>query len=68
VLAECQPVYETLPGWKSDISGMRSLDEFPQQARSYLERIEALTETPVDIISVGPGREETIVIKNILAG
>jgi adenylosuccinate synthase len=68
VLAECQPVYETLPGWKSDISGMRSLDEFPQQARSYLERIEALTETPVDIISVGPGREETIIIKNILAG
>jgi adenylosuccinate synthase len=66
VLAACQPVYETLPGWRTDISGIRSLDELPEQARSYLKRIEALTETPVDIVSVGPGREETIVLNNIL--
>ncbi len=67
VLAECKPVYETMPGWKSDISGIRSLEELPEEARNYLRRIEELTETPVDIISVGPGREETIVLKNLLA-
>ncbi len=67
VLAECQPIYETLPGWKTDISGIRTYDELPEEARSYLKRIEELTATPVDIISVGPGREETIVLNNILA-
>jgi adenylosuccinate synthase len=67
VLAECRPIYETLPGWKGDISGIRSEDALPAEARSYLKRIEVLTETPVDIISVGPGREQTIVINNILA-
>ena len=67
VLADCQPVYETLPGWKTDISGIRSPDALPEQARSYIKRIEDLTETPVDIISVGPGREETIVVNNLMA-
>jgi adenylosuccinate synthase len=67
VLAECRPIYETLPGWKTDISAIRSEDALPPQARNYLKRIETLTETPVDIISVGPGREQTIVVKNILA-
>jgi adenylosuccinate synthase len=67
VLAECRPIYETLPGWKTDISGIRSLDQLPEQARSYIQRLETLVETPVDIISVGPGREETIVLNNLLA-
>ena len=67
MLAECKPIYETLPGWKGDISGIRVRGELPKEALNYLDRIEELTETPVDIISVGPGREETIVINNILA-
>ena len=67
VLAECVPVYETLPGWKTDISGIRAKEDLPPKALSYLERIEELTDTPIDIISVGPGRDQTIVTTNILA-
>ena len=67
VLGECRPIYETLPGWKIDISSLRAEEDLPEAARDYLKRIETLTETPIDIISVGPGREQTIVIKNLLA-
>ena len=67
VLAECRPVYETFPGWRTDISAIRSEEDLPREARDYLKRIETLTETPIDIISVGPGREQTIVLTNILA-
>ncbi len=67
VLAECRPVYETLPGWKTDISAIRAKEDLPPNALRYLERIEELTDTPIDIISVGPGRDQTIVINNILA-
>lgn len=65
ILAECNPVYETLPGWKQNISKIRRYDDLPQNTKNYLHRIEALTETKIDIISVGPGREETIVLNNI---
>jgi adenylosuccinate synthase len=64
VLGECKPVYEILPGWSQDISGMRRYEELPENTRGYLKRIEALTRTPVDIISVGPDREQTIVLSN----
>jgi len=64
LLSACQPVYETLPGWHADISSARSRDKLPLHARRYLERIEQLTETPIDIISVGPGRDQTIVMRN----
>ena len=64
ILAACQPIYETLPGWSEDISGIRDRDALPPNTRKYLERIETLTETPVDIISVGPGRNQTIVINH----
>ena len=64
ILALCKPVYEVLPGWPEDISGIRKLKDLPKNARHYLNRIEELTETPIDIVSVGPGREETIVINN----
>jgi len=64
VLSQCEPVYERLAGWNEDISGMRSYDELPENTKTYLKRIEVLTETPIDIISVGPGRNETIVLKN----
>lgn len=67
VLDQCRPVYETLPGWKTDISAIRSREDLPRNARRYIERIEELTHTPVDIISVGPGRDQTIVVNNLLA-
>ncbi len=54
------PVYETLPGWKSDISGARRLEDLPENARQYIGRIEALAGVPVSLISVGPEREQAI--------
>ena len=66
ILGSCKPVYEVLPGWPEDISDIRKLEDLPNNARHYLNRIEELTETPIDIVSVGPGREETIVINNPL--
>ena len=65
VLAECKPIYETLPGWKENISRIRTYDELPQNTKNYLKRIEELSETKVDIVSVGPGRDETIILNNI---
>lgn len=67
VVAECHPVYESLPGWNEDIRDIRRREDLPENARRYLARVEELTETPIDIISVGPGREETIVLNNPLA-
>jgi len=66
VLDTCKPVYETLPGWTEDITQIRRFEDLPKNAKTYLTRIEELTETPIQIISVGPGREETIVLKNPL--
>ena len=68
VLERCRPVYETLPGWNEDISDIRRLQDLPPAVRNYLDRIEALSGTPIQIISVGPGREQTILLHNPLAG
>ena len=64
ILAECKPIYETLPGWSEDISGIRNYNDLPENTKSYLKRIEEIVETPVRIISIGPAREETIVLNN----
>ncbi len=64
VLSECTPVYESLPGWQEDISGIRDYDSLPENTRNYLKRIEALAGVPIGILSVGPGREETIVVRH----
>jgi len=64
VLADCKPVYETLPGWPEDISSMRKLEDFPTNARSYLDRMAELAETEIDIVSVGPDRDQTIVLNH----
>jgi adenylosuccinate synthase len=66
ILGSCKPVYEVLPGWPEDISNIRKIEDLPENARHYLNRIEELTETPIAIVSVGPGREETIIINNPL--
>ncbi|MFH1993590.1 MAG: adenylosuccinate synthase [Pseudomonadota bacterium] len=64
VLEGCKPVYETLPGWSEDIIKIRNFEDLPQNTKHYLNRIAELTEIPIYIISVGPAREETIVLKN----
>ncbi|MCP4640881.1 MAG: adenylosuccinate synthase [bacterium] len=62
------PVYEEMPGWKQDISGCRSWDELPEDAKRYFTRVEELLGVPVSIVSVGPGREETITRSDPFAG
>ena len=66
VLGECKPIYETLPGWSENLSGIRRFEDLPENVESYLNRIETLIQTPIDIISVGPDRDQTIVIRNPL--
>jgi len=65
-LAACEPVYETWPGWEGDLSGVREFDRLPENARNYLRRLEELAGAPLKIVSVGPGRDETIVLENPL--
>jgi len=60
-LAVCEPVYETVPGWDDDISGVKVYDDLPAAARAYLEGISAQLAVPIAIVSVGPAPEETIV-------
>ena len=64
VLADCKPVYETLPGWKVDISDIKDMMDLPVNVKNYLRRIEDLTQTPIHIVSVGAERSQTIVKKN----
>jgi adenylosuccinate synthase len=60
-LARCEPVYEEMPGWAGSTVGIKSFVKLPQAARNYLKRIEQVCEVPIDMISTGPDREETIV-------
>ncbi len=59
-VAQCVPVFETLPGWQESTLGARSIDALPANARAYLERIEALAGVPIAMVSTGPDRDETI--------
>ncbi|MGD8176033.1 adenylosuccinate synthase [Marinimicrobium sp. ARAG 43.8] len=58
------PVYEELPGWQESTVGAKTLAELPENARAYIRRLEELLDTPVDIISTGPDRVETIVLRH----
>jgi len=64
-MAQCVPIYEEMPGWEENISQARQLDQLPRHAQNYLKAIEKITGVPISIISVGPGREETIVVQEI---
>jgi adenylosuccinate synthase len=64
ILAEVEPVYETLPGWEADLGNCRSLDELPESARAYLDLIAQRVGAPVRIIGVGPERDQTIVVES----
>jgi len=63
-LSRCEPIYQTLPGWKQSTVGVKTLDGLPAMARDYLKRIEEVCAVPVDMISTGPEREETIVLRH----
>lgn len=65
VLSQCEPIYEELPGWTEDITGCRSLDELPANARHYVERVSQLTGIPISIFSVGPDRSQTNVVRSV---
>jgi len=62
--AACEPVYEDMPGWSESTVGMQNYDDLPTNAQAYLKRIEELIGAPVDIISTGPDRLETIILRH----
>ena len=64
-LKKCKPVYKTLPGWNTDISGCRSYEDLPNEAKKYIEAIEEITEVKVKMVSVGPDREQTIIREEV---
>jgi len=65
-LAKCQPIYEELPGWQASTRDVRQYEQLPAEARQYITRLEELISSPVNLICVGPGREETIHKTSIL--
>jgi adenylosuccinate synthase len=60
ILRRCKPIYETLPGWNQDVTGVRDIKDFPVNARKYMDRISELVSVPLGVLSVGPDREQTI--------
>jgi adenylosuccinate synthase len=62
--ADVDPLYEDLPGWKESTVGITEYGALPPNARKYLERLQALANVPIDMISTGPDREQTIVLRN----
>ncbi len=65
---KCQPVYEEMPGWRSDIRGVKNFADLPEKARNYVKRLEQLVGCPMVIVSVGPRRDETIILRNPFTG
>ncbi len=64
--AKAVPVYETFPGWAEDISQARKIDDLPRSARDYVAALEEMIGAPVSAIGVGPGRDETITVRDLL--
>ncbi len=63
-LADCEPVYEEMPGWAGSTVGIKNFEKLPRAAQNYLKRMEDVCEVPIDMISTGPDREETIVLRH----
>jgi adenylosuccinate synthase len=64
MLEKCEPIYEEMPGWKDSTVGVKNYDALPAAAKNYLKRMEEVCGVPVDIISTGPDRDETIVLRH----
>lgn len=67
-LSACEPIYEEFPGWKESTFGIRSFEALPANAQSYLRRLQEIIGAPVDIISTGPDRDETILMRDPFKG
>jgi adenylosuccinate synthase len=65
-LRRVKPIYETLPGWQTDVTAIRKLADLPAGARRYLDRISELVSRPVEVISVGPDRVQTMFAGSLL--
>ncbi len=65
VLGQVEPVYEEMPGWQEPISGVRAYADLPANARRYVERLSKIVGVPLGIVSVGPARDQTIVLKEV---
>jgi adenylosuccinate synthase len=63
-IAECEPVYETLPGWSESTAGLTNWEQLPVNARRYLERTQVLIGAPIDMVSTGPDRVHTILLRH----
>ncbi|MEA5097724.1 MAG: adenylosuccinate synthetase, partial [Burkholderiaceae bacterium] len=62
--ARCEPIFEEMPGWKESTLGVKSLEALPAAARAYIKRVEQLIGVPIDMVSTGPDREETLVLRH----
>jgi len=67
IFGQCRPVYEEMPGWKTDISNARSFADLPENAQKYVRRLEVLIGCPIVMVSVGARRDQTIMLKNPFA-
>ena len=63
-IVACEPVYETLPGWSETTAGLTDWEQLPLNARRYLERVQALIGVPIDMVSTGPDRVHTILLRH----
>ncbi|MFO1319920.1 MAG: adenylosuccinate synthase [Burkholderiales bacterium] len=66
-LAQCEPIYEEVPGWNDSTVGVKRFEDLPASARSYLKVMESVCGVPIDLISTGPDREETIILNHPFA-
>jgi adenylosuccinate synthase len=65
-LLRVEPIYEELPGWQKDTKQIRAFEDLPTQARAYIQRIQELVGCPIDLVSVGPEREQAVIINPII--
>lgn len=64
---QCEPIYEEMPGWKESTAGIKEFDQLPKAAQNYLKFLEKVCEVPIDMISTGPDRDETILLRHPFA-
>jgi len=63
VLENCEPVYEELNGWNENFDGIKKFEDLPENAKKYIKRIEELMEVPISIVSIGPERNQTLILR-----
>ena len=65
VLGQVEPIYEEFEGWMTDISGIRKYEDLPENCKKYLQRMSEVAGVEIGIVSVGPGRDQTMVLKEL---